>query len=184
VSATISGLTPGLTYHFRCTGTNSSGTTYGNDMTFVAGCQLPGAAGAITGPGSVCVNATGVGYSVGSITNATTYTWTVPTGASIVSGQGTQSITVNFASTSGNITVTGTNSCGSGSSSSITVTMNTLPVPTITGTNSLCVNSGNYAYSTETGMYGVCPQVVQLVPDREQLLYKLTGSQQEHRQFP
>ena len=152
VSATISGLTTGLTYHFRCTGTNSSGTTYGNDMTFVAGCQLPGAAGAITGPGNVCVNATGVGYSVGSITNATTYTWTVPTGASIVSGQGTQSIIVNFASTSGNITVTGTNSCGSGSSSSITVTVNTLPVPTITGTNSLCVNSGNYAYSTETGM--------------------------------
>jgi hypothetical protein len=152
VSAAISGLTVGLTYHFRCNGTNSYGTTNGNDMSFVAGCQLPGSAGTITGPSNVCVNATNVGYSVGSIPNATTYTWTVPTGANIVSGQGTQSITVNFGTTSGNVTVIGSNSCGSGNSSSLAVTVNPLPVPTITGTSTLCVNSGNYAYSTETGM--------------------------------
>ncbi len=154
VSATIGGLTVGLTYHFRCNGTNSSGTTHGNDMSFVAGCQLPGSAGSITGPASVCANATNVGYSVGSITNATTYIWTVPTGANIVSGQGTQNITVDFGTTSGNVTVTGSNSCGSGNSSSLAVTVNPLPVPTITGTSSLCINSGNYSYSTETGMTG------------------------------
>ncbi len=152
VNANISGLTIGSTYHFRCNGTNSYGTTNGNDMIFIAGCPLPGNAGTITGPDSVCAEATNVGYSVDSITNATTYTWTVPAGANIVSGQGTKSITVNFASTSGNVTVTSSNSCGSGSSSSLFVTVNMLPVPTVTGNTWLCVNSGYYSYSTESGM--------------------------------
>jgi hypothetical protein len=34
VSANISGLAASTTYHFRIVGTNSSGTTYGNDRTF------------------------------------------------------------------------------------------------------------------------------------------------------
>jgi len=152
VLATINGLTIGLTYHFRCNGTNSAGTTNGNDMTFIAGCQYPGAAGTITGPDSVCANATNVGYSVSSIQNATTYNWTVPAGANIETGQGTQNITVNFGSASGDVTVTGGNNCGYGGSSSLPVTIKTLPIPTITGINSLCVNSGYYNYSTETGM--------------------------------
>ena len=35
VSAIITGLTPGTLYHFRIRATNSLGTTYGNDMTFM-----------------------------------------------------------------------------------------------------------------------------------------------------
>src|SRR5207244_5728619 len=34
VSANISGLTAGTTYHFRIVATNSAGTRYGNDRTF------------------------------------------------------------------------------------------------------------------------------------------------------
>jgi hypothetical protein len=37
VNASISGLTAGLTYHFRLVATNSDGTGYGSDMTFVPG---------------------------------------------------------------------------------------------------------------------------------------------------
>ncbi|MCX6287830.1 MAG: BACON domain-containing carbohydrate-binding protein [Bacteroidetes bacterium] len=37
VNAPISGLTAGLTYHFRLTGSNSDGNTNGNDMTFTPG---------------------------------------------------------------------------------------------------------------------------------------------------
>lgn len=37
VSAAISGLTPGTTYHFRLVGTNSDGTTNGGDKTFTPG---------------------------------------------------------------------------------------------------------------------------------------------------
>jgi formylglycine-generating enzyme required for sulfatase activity len=34
VNAPISGLTPGVTYHFRLIGTNTAGTSYGSDITF------------------------------------------------------------------------------------------------------------------------------------------------------
>ncbi len=42
-------------------------------------------------------------YTVGAIANAT-YSWTIPAGSTITSGQGTNSITVNWAGPSGNIT--------------------------------------------------------------------------------
>jgi hypothetical protein len=41
VSADISGLTPGTTYHFRIVGVNSIGTTNGNDLSFTTGAVLP-----------------------------------------------------------------------------------------------------------------------------------------------
>jgi hypothetical protein len=149
VLANISGLTNGQTYHFRCVGTNTNGTTNGNDMSFVAGCQLPAAAGTITGPSSVCSNASNILYSVAPIPNATTYNWTVPTGAIIVSGQGTMSITVNFGTSGGNVTVTGNNSCGDGVPSSLAVTINPLPDPagTVTGLSSVCAGTTGVAYS-------------------------------------
>ncbi len=53
----------------------------------------------------------GVVYSVTN-NSGSTYNWTVPAGASIVSGQGTNSITVNFGSSSGDVIVTETNAGG------------------------------------------------------------------------
>ena len=64
---------------------------------------------AVNGLQTVSANQTSVTYSVTS-TASTTYTWTVPTGATIVSGQGTNQITVNFGTSSGNVTVTETSS--------------------------------------------------------------------------
>lgn len=83
----------------------------------------PNAAGTITGLRSICKPAVGVTYSVASITGATSYTWSVPTGASITAGGSTNSITVSFANNavSGTISVAGVNSCGTGTPSSITV---------------------------------------------------------------
>lgn len=53
-------------------------------------------------------------YYVAVDTSASSYTWTVPVGAAITSGQGTDSITVNFnCSASGDIIVTASNACGS-----------------------------------------------------------------------
>ena len=153
VLANLTGLTPLTTYHFRCVGVNSVGTTYGSDLTFTT-CQSPGAAGSITGPASVCQNQSGVVYSVAAIQYATSYTWTVPNGATITAGAGTTSITVSYSGTasSGNITVAGTNSCSSGAMSTLAVTVHPTPVPTITGPTTACAGSSTSNYFTETGM--------------------------------
>ncbi|MFN5323547.1 MAG: T9SS type A sorting domain-containing protein [Bacteroidota bacterium] len=76
--------------------------------------DVPAAPSTISGPGTVCPNTTGHVYSVTAVTGIT-YNWTMPTGLTIVSGQGTNSIVVDATSTwsQGNISVTATNStCG------------------------------------------------------------------------
>ena len=91
---------------------------------------MAGAAGAITGPASVCKGQTGVVFSVAAIANATGYNWTLPAGASLASGGNTNSITVDFASwaISGNISVYGMNSCGNGAvSPNLALTVNPIP---------------------------------------------------------
>jgi len=50
---------------------------------------LPDPAGPIYGITPVCAGTNGVVYSVDPVSNATNYSWTVPFGATIVSGAGT-----------------------------------------------------------------------------------------------
>lgn len=54
-----------------------------------------------------------INYKINKINNASSYTWTVPTGCQIINGQGDTSINVKFLSsfTSGTITVKGSNNC-------------------------------------------------------------------------
>ncbi|MFZ4522052.1 MAG: PKD domain-containing protein [Bacteroidales bacterium] len=77
---------------------------------------IPAAAGTISGLPAVCVNAIGVPYSIAPLQNALTYNWTLPLGASMASGSGTSSITVNFPNfvTTGNVRVAGVNNCFTG----------------------------------------------------------------------
>jgi len=154
VSAALSGLTNNTNYHFRVKGVNSAGTTNGGDLTFLTGCPAPSPAGAISGPLTVCASSAGNVYTVGTITNATSYIWTLPAGATITAGTGTNTITVTFGATSGNITVAGNGSCGSGAASSLAVTVNALPVPVITGPANACVNTTTNVYATQAGMTG------------------------------
>ncbi|MFZ4521746.1 MAG: T9SS type A sorting domain-containing protein [Bacteroidales bacterium] len=114
----------------------------------------PNAAGAITGTAAVCAGTNGVVYSTTPIVGATSYSWTVPAGATIVSGLGTTSITVNFgpSAVSGNIIVAGTNQCGNGTASTFAVTVNPLPAAagTITGPASVCAGSTGKVYTVAT----------------------------------
>ncbi len=79
----------------------------------------PAAPGTISGSAAVCAG-TSTTYSISPVTDATGYTWEVPSGWSISSGQGSNSITV-VAGTSGegNINVTASNSCGSNQPSQV-----------------------------------------------------------------
>jgi len=113
---------------------------------------LPNPAGTITGTSTVCAGATSVAYSVAAITNAIAYVWTLPVGATIASGNGTNSITVNFASNadSGSITVNGNNLCGNGNPSPpFNVAVNPVPgaAGAITGDASVCIGASGVVYS-------------------------------------
>jgi hypothetical protein len=57
-------------------------------------------------------------YSISSVPGASTYTWSVPSGGTIDSGQGTTAIQVTFGANSGNVSVTAGNECGTSSASS------------------------------------------------------------------
>ncbi|MFZ4680391.1 MAG: MopE-related protein [Flavobacterium sp.] len=61
---------------------------------------LPATPGTITGTAAICNvvgSTTELTYSIAAVTGATSYVWTVPTGANIVSGQDSTSVVVNFA---------------------------------------------------------------------------------------
>jgi hypothetical protein len=114
-------------YTLTITGNNAC-TAY--DQMIVSVNNFAGTAGNISGSSVVTQGQNNVSYTVPSVANATSYIWTLPTGASIVSGSNTNSILVNFSNTalSGNINVYGSNSCGNGSlSPDFPVTVNLLP---------------------------------------------------------
>lgn len=74
--------------------------------------SVPSKPGIITGSTGVCANQTGVSYDISAVNGSTTYSWIVPAGATITSGQNTTAITVNFGVNGGNIKVRAENSCG------------------------------------------------------------------------
>jgi hypothetical protein len=73
---------------------------------------IPATPASITGSASVCASASGLVYSTPAVSGVSVYTWTVPTGASITAGAGTNSITVNWGTVAGAVTVKAGNSCG------------------------------------------------------------------------
>lgn len=109
----------------------------------------PAAAAAITGLGSVYYGQTGVTYTTTAVANATSYNWTVPSGATITSGQGTLSITVNFGTaTSGNVTVTPVNGTCNGTPASRAVTVTAAPFVWTGNVNTTWHVAGNWSTNT------------------------------------
>ncbi len=115
--------------------------------------SFPAAAGTITGADTVCGGETGVAYSVPVITDATSYTWLLPSGATLASGSSTHSITADYSlmATSGTISVSGHNSCGNGTPSILNITIKTPPVTPIITLNGTILHSnapaGNQWYN-------------------------------------
>ena len=100
-----------------------------------------GTVGTVTGPATVCSGQTGRTYSVNSVTGATSYTWSVPSGFTITSGQGTSSIQVTPGSANGNISVTAGNGTCTSASPNLAVVVSTglaQPVISPSGTVQYC----------------------------------------------
>ena len=96
--------------------------------------STPGAAGPISGSPEVCSGGMGYTYSVGAVSNATSYIWAYSGTGATINGTG-NSVTIDFASgaTSGNLTVRGTNGCATGTvSPSFAIVTNAPPIATIT----------------------------------------------------
>ncbi len=145
-------------------GSETTGTTF--SITFVN--QLPANAGTISGNTTVCQSQNNVVYTVPLVSNATSYTWTLPTGAT--GSSTTNSISVNYGANavSGNITVRASNACGVSNLSTLPITVNSLPgAPSgITGTNIVCpgqnltytvpliTGSTSYVWTLPTGATG------------------------------
>ncbi len=85
---------------------------------------IPSTAVSITGPITACANQQNVAYSTAAIATATSYTWGVPSGSMITSGQGTNSIVMNYGTASGTVKVRAGNGCGAGSYKNLAVLIN------------------------------------------------------------
>jgi len=113
---------------------------------------LPSDAETITGSTSVCQGESTVIYSTPVINNATSYIWTLPTGATGTST--TNNITISYSKTaiSGNLSVKGQNDCGYGNVYSLPITVNQLPV--ISVTDKTVVSGGSVSLDATTNYTG------------------------------
>ena len=98
--------------------------------------------GAISGNAAVCAGVANT-YSIPAVANAAGYTWTVPAGWTINSGQNTTSITATPGS-AGNICVTANNLCGTSAPTCYPVTISTVstaPTGATATPNPICAGS-------------------------------------------
>ncbi len=149
----------------------SAGTTTGN-ITVTAGntcgtstsstlavTKKPVTPATITGPTDIC-GLTSATYSIPPTFVATSYSWTIPAGMTLVSGAGTTAITVSIASTytSGLVKVMAVNACGSTpgtqllvtgkvSPSSIAGSLNVCGMTTATYSTPVVINANSYVWT-------------------------------------
>ncbi|MFT4682688.1 MAG: PKD repeat protein [Flavobacteriales bacterium] len=87
--------------------------------------QAPVITSLISGPAVACPEDIGIAYFLEPVEFATNYTWNLPAGATILSGNNTNNVGIDFSGitvTSGSISVTVSNICGSVTSSEFNIT--------------------------------------------------------------
>lgn len=115
--------------------------------------NVPSQPSTISGNTSPCAGSIET-YSITPVTCAESYTWTFPSGTTINSGTGTNSVSVTWGSTPGTISVTADNPCGSSTPRTAAVTLLSAPATpgSITGTLNVCSGTAyTYSISTVTG---------------------------------
>ncbi|MCX6245857.1 MAG: hypothetical protein NTU98_14270, partial [Bacteroidetes bacterium] len=107
----------------------------------------------ITGPAALCMNSAGTYSTASGMTN---YSWTVSPDGTIISGAGSSIINVMWP-TNGNKTMTvnylDVNGCASATATSFSLTVSNLPVPSLTGIDTICSGT-QQIYTTDPGMTG------------------------------
>lgn len=91
-------------------GTNQCGSSAAV-VVAVTSLPLVASVGLINGNDAICQGVT-QSYNISAVANASSYSWSVPAGWSISSGQGSTAIQLIAAVGSGNVSVVATNSCG------------------------------------------------------------------------
>ncbi len=104
----------------------------------------------ISGNRTVSNQASGQTYTIGNVPSNTNVSWSVPAGATIVSGQGTPTVTVNWGTTSGNVTAAFSNGC-SGQTLAIDVLVEPAYIKDFTFEN--FDNPGAITFSSSTGTH-------------------------------
>lgn len=117
-------------------------------------------------------------FSIPAVVGASTYTWTVPAGASVVSGQGTTSVVVNYGSLTGSqtIKVLATNACGVSSAlKSVTLTSGACPIAKQSEFNSPLVNEVKLYPNPATNVFNV-ELNASTDAEMEMTVYSMNGS--------
>jgi hypothetical protein len=132
---------------------NACSTSNDNCLNVTLG--TPPAQPNITGIDMLCSGTSG-SYSIASVSGASGYTWTVPTGGTITSGQNTTGISVAWASGSGgNVCVTANSGCGAGPQDCFPVSVSAQPIANAGAGGAVCGTSFNLqANPSVTGSTG------------------------------
>jgi len=146
--------TTSIIIHWGNTGGNVSviaGNQCGNSNPSVLAVTIstpPSQPASIQGPALVC-NESMVSFSVDPVPDASSYFWTVPADATIMNGQNTDSISVLWGASAGNITIVALNNCGESTPRTRVIGFETLPGPagTIAGNDTVCSNNESYTYT-------------------------------------
>jgi uncharacterized repeat protein (TIGR03803 family) len=139
------------------TGTNGSFPAY---TQLLEVCTKPITPGSITSStNTLCeTSSANLTFSISSVNNATSYTWTIPAGGSIISGGATTNLTAGFAGAAPatyTLGVAGVNICGTGTLSVSNITV--YPRPNIS-VNSGAICSGKSFTIAPTGANTYTPQ--------------------------
>ena len=132
-------------------GTSSCGSSAPSSLA-ITGFPMP--APTINGTATICNTAGYFTYSTEP--GMSNYVWTVSSGGSIVSGQGTNTALLTWNATGSQwvaINYYNAAGCTASTPTILTVTVANLPIPTLSGNNSACRGTTN-VYTTQAGMTG------------------------------